>query len=102
MLIKIVLCDNRYVYLFEIDKKDTENGFSGMILGLAHLNEEIDIHTLSELLNEVMLHQGVLKKVEITTLKKMTFKHAIKDDALNANMKNTLRRAMKKGLFSSK
>jgi hypothetical protein len=49
-----------------------------------------------------MLHQGVLKKVEIATLKKMTFKHAIKNDTLNENMKNTLRRAMKKGLFSSK
>jgi hypothetical protein len=102
MLLKIVLSDNRYAYLFEIDKKDTENGFSGMILELAHLNEEIDIYTLSELLNEVMLHQGVLKKVEIVTLKKMTFKHAIKNDTLNENMKNTLRRAMKKGLFSSK
>ena len=68
MLLKIVLSDNRYAYLFEIDKKDTENGFSGMILELAHLNEEIDIYTLSELLNEVMLHQGVLKKVEIATL----------------------------------
>ena len=102
MLIKIVLCDNRYVYLFEIDKKDTENGFSGMILGHAHLNEEIDIHILSEFLNEVMLHQGVLKRVEIASLKTMRFNHAIKDDALNENMKNTLRRAMKKGLFSSK
>lgn len=102
MLIKVVLSDNRYAYLFEIDKKDTENGFSGMILGLAHLNEEIDIYTLSELLNEVVLHQGVLKKVEIVSLKTMTFKHAVKDDALNENMKNTLRRAIKKGLFSSK
>ncbi|MBL1245000.1 MAG: hypothetical protein COA39_011555 [Sulfurimonas sp.] len=73
-----------------------------MILGPAHLNEEIDIYTLSELLNEIMLHQGVLKKVEIATLKKMTFKHAIKNDTLNENMKNTLRRAMKKGLFPSK
>ena len=102
MLIKIVLSDSRYAYLFEIDKKDTENGFSGMVLGLRHNNEAIYTNTLSELLNEVMLHQGVLKKVEIATLKKMTFKHAIKNDTLNENIKNTLRKAIKKGLFSSK
>jgi len=102
ILLKIVLSDSRYAYLFEIDRKDTENGFSGMILGLAHLNEEIDTHILSELLNEVMLKLGVLKKVEVAGLKKMCFNHAIKDDSLNANIKNTLRRATKKGLFLSK
>jgi hypothetical protein len=32
-------------------------------------------------------------------LNKMTFKHAIKDETLNENMKKTLKRVMKKKLF---
>jgi len=96
LLIKIVLSDGRYAYLFEIDKKDTENGFSGMIF---NLNEKIDSYLLSELLNDVMLHEGVLKNVKHSTLKKMTFKHTIKDDTLNENIQRTLKKAMKEKLF---
>jgi len=98
LLIKIVLNDGRCTYLFEIDRKDSNESFLGMLL---KADAELDKYMLSEILFEVMKKQGVLKNIEITALKKTTFKHAIKDDTLNENMKNTLRRAMKKGLFSS-
>jgi len=39
-----------------------------------------------------IIGKGVLKKVEVAGLKKMCFNHAIKDDSLNANIKNTLRK----------
>jgi len=96
LLIKIVLTDSRNIYLFEIDRKDSNESFLGMMF---NLNGDLDTYLLSEILNEVMLKQGVLKKVEIATLKKMTFKHAIKDDTLNDNIENTLKRAMNKKLF---
>jgi len=99
LLIKIILSDGRCTYLFEIDRKDSNESFLGMLF---KLDTELDKYMLSEILFEVMKKQGVLKNIEITALKKMTFKHAIKDDSLNENMKNTLRRAMKKGLFLSK
>jgi hypothetical protein len=60
---------------------------------------ELDKYILSEILFEVMKKQGVLKNIEITALNKMTFKHAIKDETLNENMKKTLKRVMKKKLF---
>ena len=96
LLVKIILSNGWCTYLLEIDRKDSNESFLGMIL---KPDTELDKYMLSEILFEVMKKQGVLKNIEITALNKMTFKHAIKDETLNENMKKTLKRVMKKKLF---
>lgn len=96
LLVKIILSNGWCTYLLEIDRKDSNESFLGMVL---KPDTELDKYMLSEILFEVMKKQGVLKNIEITALNKMTFKHAIKDETLNENMKKTLKRVMKKKLF---
>ena len=96
LLVKIILSNGWYTYLLEIDRKDSNESFLGMVL---KPDIELDKYMLSEILFEVMKKQGVLKNIEITALNKMTFKHAIKDETLNENMQKTLKRVIKKKLF---
>lgn len=98
MLLKVVLNNGKYAYMFEIDRKDENESFLGMVFSLG---KEIDIATLVDLLYKVMEEQGVVKKVKLSGLKTITFRHQTnKEENLNDNIQSALKKAIKNGLFS--
>lgn len=97
VLIKVILNDGRFVYIFEIDRKSKGESFKGFIFNF-HGNE-IDINTLVNFLNNVIDNEGQYDEESIRIEKYMTFKHHIKNDTIFDNIRNTLIRANNKGLF---
>ena len=97
MLLKILLNNGKFTYLFEINRYDGENGFSGMTL---NIGSEIHDQVLAELLYQIMKKQGVVKKVNVVGLKKDTFMHRMNEKGnLNDSIKRALKQAVKNGLF---
>ncbi|MDD5401093.1 MAG: hypothetical protein PHQ93_07905 [Sulfurimonas sp.] len=98
MLIKVVLSNGKYAYLFEIDRKDENESFLGMIF---NVGGEIHNGVLVDLLYKIMEEQGVVKKVKLSGLKTITFRHQTnKEENLNDNIQSALKKAIKNGLFS--
>jgi hypothetical protein len=85
LLIKIMLSNNDFMYLFEIDKKKNE-GYLGFIF---NLNKKIDEDTLIDLVHQTHNKKGLMKKVSIPGY---TFKHFIKNGKMVDNLKNTFKR----------
>ncbi len=97
MLIKITLNNGKFAYLLEIDRKEKE-GFLGMMFGNGG---EIYNEVLVDLLYKVMNEQGVVKKVKLSGLKTITFRHQTnKEENLNDNIQSALKKAINNGLFS--
>jgi len=98
LLIKVVLSNGKYAYLLEIDRKDENESFLGMMFGI---DSEIYHKMLVDLLYKVMEEQGVVKKIKLSGLKPITFRHKTnKEKNLNDNIQSALKKAMKNGLFS--
>lgn len=96
LLIKVMLSNGKYAYLFEIDRKEQES-FLGMMFGIGG---EIYNELLVDLLDKVMDEQGVVKKVKLPRIKPITFRHKTnKAENLNDNIKGALRKAIRNGLF---
>jgi hypothetical protein len=97
LLIKIVLTNGKSAYMFEIDRKDENESFLGMIFSVSG---EINNKVLADLLYRVMEEQGVVKKVKIPGIQTETFRHKTnKEKNLNDNIQSALKKAMKNGLF---
>lgn len=85
LLIKIILSNNDFMYLFEIDKKENK-GYKGFVF---NLNKKIDEDTLIDLVHQTYHNKGLMKKVSIPGY---TFKHFIKKGKMVDNLKNTFKR----------
>ena len=97
LLIKVILSNGKYAYLFEIDRKEQES-FLGMMFGTGG---EIYSEMLVDLLYKVMEEQGVVKKVKLRGIKPITFRHKTnKAENLNDNIQSALKKAIKNSLFS--
>ncbi len=97
LLIKIVLTNGKFVYLFEIDRKDDNESFLGLVFNMG--GAEVDGYSLNNLLSGVMDKTGRYVDGSIGVNSFMTFKHYEKDNSMISNIKNTLARANSKGLF---
>jgi len=98
ILLKIVLSDGRYTYLFEIDRKDENESFLGMMFSIG---KEIDSRVLADILHEVIQEHGVVKKIKLPELEIIVFRHQTnKKDNLNDNIQSAMQRAIRNSLFS--
>ena len=96
LLVKVMLSNGKHAYLFEIDRKEQES-FLGMMFGTG---SEIYYELLVDLLYKVMEEQGVVKKVELSGLRPITFRHKTnKAENLNDNIQSALKKALKNSLF---
>lgn len=85
LLIKIMLNNSDFMYLFEVDKKGKE-GYLGFIF---NFNKKIDEDTLLKLLEQTYDNRGLMKKISIPG---HTFKHFIKKGKILSNLKNAFKR----------
>lgn len=83
LLIKVILSNGNFMYLFEIDKKKNEF-YLGFIF---NMNKEIDENTLFDILKQTHNKKGLMKKVSISG-QMVTFKHFVKNDNVIDNLKN--------------
>ncbi len=98
LLIKVKLSNGKHAYLFEIDRKDENESFLGMMFSFG---SEIYNEVLVDLLYKVMDELGVVKKVKLPGIKPITFRHKTnKTENLNDNIQSALKKAIKNGLFS--
>lgn len=98
LLVKVVLSNGKYAYLLEIDRKDENESFLGMMLSI---DIEICHKVLVDLLYKIMEEQGVVKKIKLSGLKPITFRHKTnKEKNLNDNIQGALKKALKNSLFS--
>jgi len=97
MLLEILLSNGKSAYLFEIDRKDENESFLGMMFSIGG---KIYNDILIEFLYQVMEGKGVVKKVKLPRLKATIFGHKMnKDKNLNNNIQSALKKATKNGLF---
>ena len=96
LFVKIVLDDGRSAYIFEIDRKNNDNGFLGMIL---RLDYEMNSGFLVDFLSKVMKKEGVVKNIQCDGMKQITFKHHVKNGTLNDNISRKIKEAIIKNLF---
>lgn len=93
-----MLSNGKYAYLLEIDRKDENESFLGMMLSI---DIEICHKVLVDLLYKIMEEQGVVKKIKLSGLKPITFRHKTnKEKNLNDNIQGALKKALKNSLFS--
>ncbi|MDN5069047.1 hypothetical protein [Aliarcobacter butzleri] len=88
LLIKIILSDGNFMYLFEIDKKENE-GYLGFLF---NMNKRINEDTLIKIVRQTHNNKGLMKKVSISG---HTFKHFIKENKIIDNLKNNFTRFIK-------
>ena len=97
MLIKIILNNGTYIYLFEIDRKPNDNGYLGMMFSVVG---EISKELLVNLLCQVMDKRGVVKKVKLSGLAPITFRHKTnKENNLNNTITRYIRESYMKFQF---
>ena len=97
MLIKIILNNGKFMYLFEIDRKNQNEGFLGLLFNLG--GNSIGLNHLVPILNKVMKQKGVFRKESIDADNFITFKHYEKNGSMIENIKNTIKKAYTKKLF---
>lgn len=87
LLIKIILMNRKFLYLFEID--NNKKSFVGLIF---KTDKTVDYEFLSNLLEQCVENKGVLNEININA-KKLTFKHYYKDGKLVNNLRNAISKA---------
>lgn len=96
LLIKLELRDGNFIYLLEIDRKDDDEGFQGLIF---NHGSKIDEKQLFNLLEEITKVNGVLPKAKLQK-KYFTFRHISGiDGKMVISMHNILKKAYKNELF---
>jgi hypothetical protein len=88
LLIKVILSNGSFMYLFEIDKKGKE-AYLGFIF---NMNKEVDKNTLFDILKQTHNKRGLMKKVSISGY---AFKHFIKKGKMVDNLKNAFKKYIK-------
>ena len=88
LLIKVILSNGSFMYLFEIDKKGKE-AYLGFIF---NMNKEVDKNTLFDILKQTHNKRGLMKKVSISGY---AFKHFIKKGKMVDNLKNDFKKYIK-------
>ncbi len=97
MLIKVVFNNGESIYLFEIDRKDENESFLGMLF---KVNGGITKGFLVELLHQTMEKEGVMKKIKLPAAKSIFYGHKLnKNKNLNDSMLNAFKKAIKEGLI---
>jgi hypothetical protein len=97
LLIKIVLTNGKFAYMYETDRKDDNESFLGLVFNVG--GAEMDAYGLNTLLSGIMNKAGRYANGSMGVNAFMAFKHHVKDNSMISNIKNTLVRANSKGLF---
>ena len=97
MLIKVVFNNGESIYLFEIDRKDENESFLGMLF---KVDGGITKDFLVDLLHQTMDEKGIVKKIKLPAVKSIFYGHKLnKDDNLNDSILNAFKKAMEEGLI---
>lgn len=98
ILIKILLNNGQCIYLFEIDRKEVNRGYLGLLFGIngAALTQDV----LGDLLYGVMKKKGIYDNTSMKLTDTLTYKHYADKDKMIAHLKGKLAIAYRNGLFS--
>lgn len=95
LILKIVLSNNQYAYILEIDRKDDTESFLGLLF---HPGYEMTQDTLEHLLFQTMDNKGVVKKINFHG-KKMAFKHTVQNESLDSCINKVLKKGIDSHIF---